>query len=362
MSAEARNRGSIADAGAIRRALLPFIAPSGPRALPLLLGTLAAYGGGVWLAGFSVMPFWARLLGSLLAGFSIPSLFVIGHDAAHGAFLPGRRGNLIVASIALLPALHNPSLWRAVHNRQHHRLPNLKGNNSWSPLSRRDYLALSSLGRARVRLYRSLFGFAPYYLIERWWRDKFFPRQALAGVKPAAAWRDFALLLIYLAAFVAILAWVGGAVSVALGFVLPFLIWNGMMGATTYLQHTSKRAPWYDSVAAWRRQGSDEQVTIHLIVPRWYGLISHQIMEHPAHHFQPRIPLYRLKAAQMLLNELLGDRAVIEKFSIRYLWRTIRACKLYDYEGHCWLDFVGNRTGSVLLLPAPPPVAIAKVA
>jgi acyl-lipid omega-6 desaturase (Delta-12 desaturase) len=351
-----------ADGGAIRRALLPYIAPSAPRALALFLATVAVYGGAVWLAGFSAMPLPARVIGGVLAGLAIPSLFVIGHDAAHGAFAPGRIGNLVIARLAFLPALHNLSLWRAVHNRQHHRLPNLKGNNSWSPLGLDEYRRLTPAGRALARFYRSIFGFAPYYLVERWWRDKFFPRRTLPGVTAMAAWGDFAFLLICLAGFVTALAWQGGGVSVALGFVLPFLIWNGMMGATTYLQHTNRRAPWYESVAAWRRQGSDEQVTVHLVVPRWYGLVSHHIMAHPAHHFQPRIPLYRLETAQARLNELLGARAVVERFSIGYLLRTVRACKLYDYAGHCWLDFAGNPTGATLPPPAVPFVASAMVA
>jgi acyl-lipid omega-6 desaturase (Delta-12 desaturase) len=357
MSSHSDGNTELAEAETIRRALNPFIAPETSLALALFLGTAAIYGTAICLAGFGTAPLWARIVGGLIAGFAIPSLFVIGHDAAHGAFTPSPRVNAVIGRLAFLPALHNYSLWRAVHNRRHHRLPNLKGINSWSPLSAAEYRALSPAGRARERLYRSPLGFAPYYLIERWWRDKFVPRDRLPGVAPAAAWRDFVLLVIYLAAFLAALAWAGGALAVLLGFVLPFLIWNGMMGATTYLQHTSRRAPWYDSVAAWRRRASDEQVTIHLLVPRWYGLISHHIMDHPAHHFQPRIPLYRLPAAQARLNELLGRRAVIDRFSPGYLLATVRACKLYDFEAQRWLDFAGNPTTSGLAPMTFAPVA-----
>jgi omega-6 fatty acid desaturase (delta-12 desaturase) len=334
------------DARALRQALLPFVAPSALLAWALLGGTLAVYAGAIYIAGFSASPLWLRVVASIVAGAAIPSLFVIGHDAAHGGYTVTARGNALIARIAFLPSLHNYSLWSAIHNRQHHRLPNLKGANSWSPLSPTEFHALSPLGRARIRLYRSVLGFGPYYLIERWWGAKFFPREDLPGVSRAAAWRDFALLCLCLALFVAALAWAGGALSIALGFVLPFAIWNMMMGATTYLQHTNRRAPWYASEAAWRRSASDEDVTIHLRVPRWYGFISHHIMDHPAHHVQPRIPLYRLTAAQARMNELLGGRGLIEDFSPRYLLATVRACKLYDYEAGRWCDFVGNPTGA----------------
>jgi acyl-lipid omega-6 desaturase (Delta-12 desaturase) len=331
--------------------LAPYIAPSDRHAWPLFLATLGVYGGAAYLAGFSAAPLWLRVATAVVAGLAIPSLFVIGHDAAHGAFTARRGVNALIGRVAFLPALHNFSLWRVAHNKLHHRVPNLRGRNSWSPLSLAEYRGLSRRQKIRERLNRSILGFAPYYLTERWWRDKFFPRRHSPIQDRATAWRDFALLCLYFVTLIAALSWSGGTASVLLGFVVPFLIWNMMMGATTYLQHTDRRAPWFASEAEWRESARDEEITVHLAVPRWYGLISHHVMDHPAHHLQPKIPLYRLAAAQTRLNELLGQRAVVARFSPRYLFDTVRACKLYDYDSRCWLDFVGNPT-SESLVPA----------
>ncbi|HEY5208631.1 MAG TPA: fatty acid desaturase [Stellaceae bacterium] len=328
--------------------MLPYVAPSRGLAWALFLVTLAVYVGAVSLTGVGAAPLGLRGLAAIVAGAAIPSLFVIGHDSAHGAYMAGARANAMIARVAFLPSLHNYSLWVAVHNRQHHRHPNVKGANSWSPLSPAEFHALSPGRRLVERLYRSPLGFAPYYLVERWWRDKFFPRADVPGVARGAAGRDFALPCLYLAALTALLFWAGGITAIMLGVVVPFLIWNMMMGATTYLQHTSRRAPWFASEAAWRGAARDEDVTVHLRVPRWYGLVSHHIMEHPAHHIQPRIPLYRLAAAQARLNELLGERALVEDFSPRYLLATMRACKLYDYDLGAWCDFAGNPTAAAL--------------
>ncbi len=324
---------------------MPYVAPSLARAVALLAATVLVYAVSTWLAGFAAVPLWLRIVGGIVAGFTLPSLFVIGHDAAHGAFTANAAANAVMARIAFLPVLHNYSLWVAVHNRQHHRAPNLKGHNSWSPLDVAEYRALPWWRRAVERLYRSPAGFAPYYLVERWWRDKFVPRHLLPGVKRANAWRDFALLAAYLAVLVGALAWSGGVLSVVLGFVVPFLIWNHMMGTAIYLQHTSLRAPWFASIEEWRRLGGEEEVTIHVRMPRWYGALTHHIMDHPAHHIQPLIPLYRLPAAQARLNELLGSRALVEDFSLQYLFATTHACKLYDYRAGRWCDFAGNPTG-----------------
>ena len=340
----------------LRNALEPYVRRSNALAWTLLLATLAVYAAAV-AAAVAPLPLPARLAAAVLAGAAISSLFVIGHDAAHGAYAVGRRLNALIGRIAFLPALHNYSLWQVQHNRLHHRLANMRGFNSWSPLTKAEYDRLPAWRRAVERLYRSPLGFAPYYLVERWWKDKFFPRRSRE--RRPVFWLDFALLVGFLAGFLALLAlagrsWGGGAAeAVLLGFALPYLVWNALMGATTYMQHTHPSVPWFEALAEWRRLGGQEEVSVQLQVPRWYGLISHHIMEHPAHHVHPKIPLYRLAAAQRRLNELLGPRAVTQRFTPGYLLSTLARCKLYDYRRHCWLDIAGRPTTAGALPAAP---------
>ncbi|HKW53666.1 MAG TPA: fatty acid desaturase [Stellaceae bacterium] len=339
----------------LRLALAPYLSRSTPIAVALFLANIALYvaavGGAVALGAWP-----ARLACAVVAGSAISALFVIGHDAAHGAYAKGRLANAVIGRIAFLPALHNYSLWQVQHNRLHHRLVNIKGFNSWSPLSKAEYDAMPPWRRWVQRLYRGPFGFAPYYLIERWWRDKFFPRRRAGAARHAVFWADFALLAAYLAGFIALLARVGSdlpqssaAAAVAWGFAVPFLVWNMLMGATTYMQHTHRQAPWFAAQTDVRRLVGQEDLSVHVVVPRWYGAISHHIMDHPAHHVHPKIPLYRLAAAQRRLNELLGERAVVQRFTPAYLWDTLTCCKLYDYREHRWLDFAGRATSACTL-------------
>ena len=357
-----------------RAALAPYLSRSTPVAVALFLVNIAVYLAAV-AGAVALGPWPARLAGAVIAGSAISSLFVIGHDAAHGAYAEGRLINSIIGRIAFLPALHNYSLWQVQHNRLHHRLVNIKGFNSWSPLSKAEYDGLPPWRRWVQRLYRGPLGFAPYYLIERWWRDKFFPRRHVEAVQHTVFWADFALLAAYVVGFVALLALIGGALpqssataAVAWGFVVPFLVWNLLMGATTYMQHTHQRAPWFAGTAEWRRLAGQEEVAVHVVVPRWYGAISHHIMDHPAHHVHPKIPLYRLAAAQRRLNELLGERAIVEPFTPGYLFATLGRCKLYDYREHRWLDFAGRPTSECTLpyrmrrAAAPAPFTEARAA
>ena len=141
------------EAKSLRTALAAYARPSTSLALVLFFATAAVYG--LALAGALVLPSLAlRLLCSIAAGATIASLFVIGHDAAHGAFTASRTLNDTIGRIAFLPALHNYSLWQVQHNRLHHRLVNVKGLNSWSPLTKTEYDALPARRRALERVYR----------------------------------------------------------------------------------------------------------------------------------------------------------------------------------------------------------------
>jgi omega-6 fatty acid desaturase (delta-12 desaturase) len=125
---------------------------------------------------------------------------------------------------------------------------------------------------------------------------------------------------------------------------LPFLIWNFLIGLTIFLHHTHPAVPWFKTTEIARINGGDDLLSINVLFPRWYALLSHNIMDHPAHHLNPLIPWYRLHCAQRKLIELLGSSARTEAFGVRYLWVTVRTCKLYDYDSHDWLDFSGRPT------------------
>ena len=144
--------------------------------------------------------------------------------------------------------------------------------------------------------------------------------------------------LTYLVAWLSVLVaaapgqtWAAIGQNLLYGFVIPYTVWNYLMGFTVYAQHTHPRAPWFRTEEAAREAAGQEDVTVHLKFPKWYGLISHHIMDHPAHHVNPKIPLYRLKKAQDTLNDALGARAVVDKFTPAYLFRLSARCKLYDY-------------------------------
>ena len=329
----------------LKGALEPFHDRSTLHAVTIFVVDLSIYltavVGAVWIDGVLL-----KLLCASVAGSMISALFVIGHDAAHGALTDSKRLNAFIGRVVFLPSLHNFSLWQIVHNRLHHSTPNVKGKNSWSPMSIEEYESSPPWRRFLEHLYRSVAGFGIYYAIERWWKDKFFPRgDAQCNSRH---WWDFALLIIYLLLFNGMLVLLAGQVmhtspieAVFWGSIVPFAVWNTSMGWTVYIQHTHPRIPWSLEESSLPGQ---EQLTPYIRFPAWFGYLFHDINEHTAHHIAPKIPCYRLRKAQRLLAKKLHGNLVDEPFSIRGFFKTLKACKLYDYDRRRWCDFRGRPT------------------
>jgi len=67
--------------------------------------------------------------------------------------------------------------------------------------------------------------------------------------------------------------------------------------------------------------------------------LLHNILIHPPHHIDTRLPFYRLKQAYGELTPVFG-RYICE---YRLGWSTVRqifaTCQLYDYDTHTWHRF-----------------------
>jgi hypothetical protein len=68
-------------------------------------------------------------------------------------------------------------------------------------------------------------------------------------------------------------------------------------------------------------------------------MILHHIMDHTAHHVDPRIPLYHLPDAQVAMENSYPSDVIVSPFSFPNLRKILRECQLYDYSQHRWLPF-----------------------
>ena len=128
------------------------------RGLLYFFRDLLIYGGTVWglLSADSpwlLIPLW------LLAGLAISALFVVGHDAAHGALFRKSWLNHWVGQIAMLPSLHLYEAWVFGHNRIHHgHTTRQEMDYVWHPLTPQEFAALPAWRKLVHRLEWSCLG------------------------------------------------------------------------------------------------------------------------------------------------------------------------------------------------------------
>jgi omega-6 fatty acid desaturase (delta-12 desaturase) len=334
------------------------------------------------LAGALFSPWWTlRLVCAVLTGIMISIFFVVGHDACHGSLTPINWLNKLLARLALLPSLHGYAFWELGHNRIHHGWTNLKGKDHvWTPFSKEEFDRLPAYRQRLERWYRTPLGLALYYFIEMWWKHMVAPPRSdieqLATSKLTALgdWLmtiGYAVLQCMLFAMTASLvepeavaagAWWPAAVSIAIGFVLPYAIWNFLMGFVIYQHHTHPSVAWYADRKMWDFFQGQIQGTVHVVFPWPVGPLSANIMEHSAHHANPKIPLYNLAEAQRSLENAFREDVVVQVFNPPDFKRTLATCQLYDYENYRWLNFDGEPTTEcnlprpLELRPKPEPV------
>jgi len=185
------------------------------------------------------------LVCGLLAGIVIGRLFIIGHDACHQSYTPHRRLNKLLGRIAMLPSLTPYSLWQTGHNVVHHGYTNLKGVDFvWEPLTMSEYQTLTPARKLLERIYRSGWGSCLYYLIEMWWLRMFFPSERYMGSRRAEFRWDSAFVAVTGALWIGALVFIAARTGqsalalVGFGFVVPFLVWNALIGFVVYVHHT----------------------------------------------------------------------------------------------------------------------------
>jgi omega-6 fatty acid desaturase (delta-12 desaturase) len=297
---------------------------------------------------------WMRIACVLLIPLTIGALFVIGHDAAHNSLTRSGWLNRLLARLSMLPAFHPYTSWTHAHNTLHHGGTCLKGKHpDFTPMSKEEFDALPRWRQWVYRFYRTPGGVGPCYVFDFYFRYLIFPTKAHRTPYTVGFHADRLLVFAF---FIAQcwLAWELSAftpnmivprwLQAVCGATLPWLSWIGFMGVASFVQHTHPRTAWYDNIEEWSFYHVQLKSSTHMVLPQPIGWILHNIMDHPAHHIDPTIPLYELPASQRLLEERTPEHSIVIPLTPWEFFRICRLCKLYDYRRHCWTDFDGNPT------------------
>jgi omega-6 fatty acid desaturase (delta-12 desaturase) len=294
---------------------------------------------------------WALLVLWPLAGLGVAGLFVLGHDASHGALVESNRVNKMVARACMVPSVHVESAWDLGHNRIHHGYTTRQGFDFvWHPLTVDEYRALGRLQRLRHRLEWSAIGSGAYFLREVWWSKmwRFTPEGKRRGTIVRDKLGLTAVLAVVGAGAIVLGALTGGWVAALWVptklFVVPFLIFTHIIGWTVYVHHVSPEIRWWPRSEWSQFKGQMESTTVLRVPAVVNRLWFHNIFVHIPHHVDTRIPFHQLSRAAEAIRAAYPDTVRFCRASIRDYLRATRTCKLYDFDAGRWLNYAAART------------------
>ena len=282
----------------------------------------------------------------LVAAMVVSGLFIVAHDAAHGALFASKRLNRIVGTMAMLPSWHVYEGWVLGHNRIHHAYTVRQGYDFvWHPYTPEQYAAMSPLARLRHRVEWSWYGAGLYYLREVWWH------KMIVGSPPArwapAIRRDRVIVWTFVAlsaAALGALGWatygtvLGAAWMVLKVLVVPFLAFCFVIGSFVHVHHIQPDIRWWKRREWTKFKGQMEGTTV---LRARFGLnfFFHWIMVHVPHHVDMRIPMYNLELAADAIAEAFPDTVHDEPLRFRDYIANTRRCRLYDFDEGRWLTY-----------------------
>lgn len=333
------------------RAVIPGACyrPSTARASWTLLQAAVLYF--VPIVGLALTDRWWALVALWpLAGLGVAGLFVLGHDASHGALLGSRRANRVIARMCMAPSVHVEAAWDLGHNRVHHGYTTRQGFDFvWQPLTVDEYRGLGRLARMRHRLEWSWVGSGAYFLRAVWWQKMW--RFNAPGKRRHAIVRDKVALgsavVVVAAASVVFGAltggWIGALWMPVKLFVVPFLLFMQIIGWTVYVHHVSPDIRWWTRRDWTQFKGQMESTTILRVPSIINRLWFHNIFIHVPHHVDTRIPFHQLPTAAAAIADAYPNTVRSSRFSLRDYVRATRACKLYDFDAGHWQPYAAAR-------------------
>jgi len=280
----------------------------------------------------------------------VSALFVVGHDAAHGALFSSKRMNSTVAHLTFLPSFHVYEGWVLGHNRVHHPYTVRQGYDFvWHPITPGQYAAMGPWGRAVHRFEWSWAGCGAYYAHQVWWK------KMMVGSNPArwvkAIRRDRWIVTAFIVGMLALFTLIGVASGDSLAgilwldartVVLPFVGFACCIGTVVHVHHIAPDIRWWKK-AEWNKFKAQMQGTTVLRAPRGFNFFFHWIMVHVPHHVDMRVPMYHLEEAAAAIEAAFPGSVIDKPLRFGDFVSNTRACKLYDFDEGRWMTYAEGR-------------------
>lgn len=268
-------------------------------------GTFAVYFTAFYLAVAHVDQLYVLIPAGVVFAFSAVRLYVLQHDCGHHSLFKTRAQNELAGQV-LSPFTFAPfEVMKQNHNMHHSGIGNLEHRETGEihTMTLKEWNSAGFWERLSYRLYRNPFVLIPvgalftYFIRYRW------PKNTVKfGAKGVLVHN--AVIIVLLAVIYAVAGWAG------LGVFFGFSFLGGMLGVfLVYLQHNFEDTYWD------RRPDLDPQIAALqgsscLDFGWWFDMAVACITLHDIHHFNARIPSYRLRACHYNMPEEFALRRI----------------------------------------------------
>lgn len=292
-------------------------------------GTFAVYFAALALAISQVHLWYVLMPAAVIHAFAAVRLYVLQHDCGHHSLFETRAQNEW-AGHGLSPFTFAPfEVMKQNHNLHHANIGNLEHRETGEihTMTLSEWQRAGFWQRLVYRLYRNPFVLIPvgsaftYFIRYRW------PKNALRF-----GWKGVVLHNLAIAVFLGTLYSIAGWTGIAVWLGASFL--GGMIGVfLVYLQHNFEDTYWD------RRPDLDPQIAAIqgsscLDFGAWFDHAVACITLHDIHHFNARIPSYRLRACHYGLPDDIAPRRIGFAEAVRAL-----NLKLWDEDRNRLVPF-----------------------
>lgn len=292
------------------------------------------------ITGVLVAPHWAVAFPfSLLVGFVLTGLFVLGHDAGHRSFAKSERKNDLVGELTLALTLWPFHVWRLSHDHHHRYTHHATEDNAWCPLTVAQYLALPGWKRFFYRQTRTTYFYFASVLFQC-----FAVYRAAAGQyhdhPDAAKVRRSLVVMLTVSLLYAGASYAArGLYGLVFLFAVPQLVYQFWLSTFTLFHHTSPETTFL-SKDEWTPERAQLSLSVHVHYPRLVDWLTHDISWHVPHHVCVGIPHHALRTAHAALKAAYPAIVQERRLTRRYVRRLLATCHLIrSADDVTWVAF-----------------------
>lgn len=303
--------------------------PSTARSMAYLLFDIAMIALGYWALS-QVSAWYLKVPLIFFIGTMLWAVFVIGHEAGHGAFSRSRKVNTVIGILTHAPLLVPYRGWQRSHAMHHMKTGHLQEEEVFRACrAEQDWFSRKVLFRSGLFLligwpmyklgYRNITTYDPIH------GSHFLPVSDLYAPHVKWSWAASVIgVLLFLGLYVALGVTFGWMFALTY-IIAPYFVYAMWLTFVTYMQHVAPEVPVYDREDWTSLKGALATVDRNYGPFNW---LTHNIGNlHAIHHIFPTIPHYHAHEATEAVKPILGDWYMkSDRFVLTDFVRTLIGC------------------------------------